>query len=294
MGGSTSVEGFRVIHRMPNSPLEEAGLHPYTDFIVSANGIHLNSDGTFSVIIAKSVNCRVFLKVFSVLTREVREAVVTPREEWGGSGLLGGSVRFEEWNSDEEFGIRVLNVLPGSIAEKVELVPGTDYIVGTDEISVTNIEQLAGQTLNREKLCLDVFSTLTKEVRRTEVTFNSEIRSLGLDLGQGFVHSLEKQLESQPTPPPPAEKPEIPLKTATKQAEEGKIEAKVTYLQPKEEEKVVPPPPKLTVVKESTGESAPIARIYRILGPPNIYERDGEGGFIINILKSPYVKPAEA
>lgn len=284
MGGSiSSVEGYRVVHRQSGSPLEEAGLEPYFDFIVQANGIRLSSDSTFSIIVSKSVNCRVFLKVFNIRTKTMREAVVTPKEEWGGMGLLGGEVRFEEWSSEEEFGIRVVQVLPGSVAELAGLAAGTDYIVGTDETSVSNLEELAAQTMKRHSLSLDVFSAVTKAVRRVDIRLNDDNPILGLDLGQGILHSYSNQLDHSPdpavSPPLPQQPPSIPPPP------------KVTYLQPREEQKTLPPPPPAAAAKHEDAEQSP--KVYLVLGPPSIYEKD-DGNFVINVLQSPYIRPADA
>lgn len=96
MGSSESTHGFRVIDIQLNSPAKSAGLISYLDFIVSANGIHLQPNGALHNIISKSLKCRVFLKVFNILTQEIREVIVIPSNEWGGDGLLGASLRWED------------------------------------------------------------------------------------------------------------------------------------------------------------------------------------------------------
>lgn len=288
MGGAvSSVEGYRVVHRQPGSPLEEAGLEPYFDFIVQANGIRLTNDSTFSVIISKSVNCRVFLKVFNTRSKVLREAVVTPKEGWGGQGLLGGEIRYEEWSSDDEFGLRVVEVVAGSVAEQAGIVAGTDYIVGTEEVSVSSIEELAAQTMKKLTVSLDVYSALTLTVRRVTIRQNEENPTLGIDLGQGILHALTPAVDSQPVPvvSPPAPLPvnePVPLPPPPK----------VTYLQSKPDQSAQPPPPPLAKHPEHD-DIEPQMKVYLVLGPPSIYEKETGNSFVINVLNSPYIRAAD-
>lgn len=201
MGGA--LYGFRVIRVEPGSPLEEAGLQSYLDFLLSANGVRLVSEDRLAAIVSKSVDCPVLLRVFNVLTRKTREATVVPRQ-WGGPGLLGGSVRFEEWSGEEDLGVRVLGTQPNSPAAVCGLQPDCDFILGSEEVTITCADQLSALALKSEgSLPLYVFNAEQRIVRRVVLTLLAD-SPLGLDVGQGALHSLERVLSrnlssSQPT-----------------------------------------------------------------------------------------------
>ena len=192
MGSGSSVEGFRVIQVLPGSPLEEGGLQSYIDFIVEANGVRLNSHTTFQSIVSKSIGTRLDLKVFNVVGQDVREEVVVPRQDWGGSGVLGGTVRFEEWSADADFGIKVLSVMPGSPAEVAGLVPEEDYILGTDAVTLRNVDHLVSLILQAGKeLLVYVYNAGEKRVRTVTLRLQEGKTQLGIDAGTGAVHSLK-------------------------------------------------------------------------------------------------------
>lgn len=190
-----ALYGFRVIRVEPGSPLEEAGLQSYLDMLLSANGVRLVSEDRLAAIISKSENCPILLRVFNVLTRKTRDATVVPRQ-WGGSGLLGGSVRFEEWSGEEDLGVRVLGILPDSPAAACGLQPLYDFILGSDEVTITCADQLSALALKTEgSLSLYVFNAEQRRIRRVSLTLTAG-SPLGLDVGQGALHTLERVLGS--------------------------------------------------------------------------------------------------
>ena len=202
MGAGQNVQGYRVIQVQPGSPLEEGGLQSYLDFIVSANGTPLRAGNDFATIVSRNVGGQLALQVFNILTQETREEVVVPRSDWGGAGLLGGTVRYEEWTAESGSGLKVLSVLPGSPAEAAGLVPQQDYILGTDAVSLTHLDQLASLVHRYQELPIYVYSTEEQRVRVVTLKLKPG-EHLGIDAGQGAVHRLGK--EGTATQPPEVE-----------------------------------------------------------------------------------------
>lgn len=192
MGAGRSVQGYRVINVQPGSPLEEGGLQSYLDFILSVNAVTLRGGNDFAAFVNLHVGERLNLQVFNILTQEVREEVVVPRQEWGGAGLLGGTVRFEEWSSESGSGLKVLSVLPGSPAEVAGLVALQDHILGTDTVSLTHLDQLASLVHRFQELPIYVYSSTEHRVRTVTLRLKPG-EQLGIDAGQGAVHRLGKE-----------------------------------------------------------------------------------------------------
>lgn len=86
-GGGT--EGFHVLRVQSGSPGHKAGLEPYFDFIVSINGIRLDTDNDrFKEILKVNINKPVDLLVYNSKTQIVRSVQLTPHENWGGQVRL--------------------------------------------------------------------------------------------------------------------------------------------------------------------------------------------------------------
>lgn len=161
--GSQGVAGYRVMTVVEGSPLAQAGLQVYLDVILAANGLPLKPNGTFSLLVSHHTGRKLTLQVFNLWSRQIREVTVVPQENWGGAGLLGGSIRYEVWDP-KAIGVRVVRVVAGSEAEKAGLQPG-DLILGTANCPVTCIDQLC--SLLQQDVILCVFnpvSTLTRSI----------------------------------------------------------------------------------------------------------------------------------
>ena len=264
---SSSVQGFRVVQVLPGSPLEQGHLQSYIDFIVSANGVRLCNDSKFSVIISKSVDCAVVLKVFNILSKRTREETVIPRKTWGGSGLLGGTVRFEEWSSEDDFGVRVLGLLPGSPAEAAGLVPMDDYILGTDEVTVMGADHLVTLALRASMaLPLYVFSVKTRSVRTVSLTFPEGERQLGIDAGEGALHFIENVLATPVKEEPAPEKKANPfvMEEVKQEPVQSEPPMKVAHVDPPAEEVKHPAESKPEAPKEHKQEAVKAAEEPRL------------------------------
>ena len=186
MGASESLEGYRVIEVSDNSPASEAGLKSYLDFIIAANGLKLSPNNTFQTIISKSKDCRVFLRVFNVMTQAMRDVVVVPREGWGGDGLMGATIRWEDCIEGNL--LRIMNVIPGSKAEAAGLVALKEYVMGTQEETVTSIDRLAMLMRKSDSIVIFVYNSEEQNVRK--ICLETSGQTVGLELEEGMFHTL--------------------------------------------------------------------------------------------------------
>lgn len=268
MGNTESQEGFRVIDVNPNSPASEAGLMSYLDFIVSINGLKLQPDNTFSSIISKSLECRVFLKVYNIISSETREVVVVPRDNWGGQGYLGATVRWEHWNDFQ--GLKVLEVHPNSIASSAGLEPNEDFVLGTSEKTFNSIDHLGALIQAQSKLVLYVYNCRTNSVRKVSIE-NPQKGNLGLSVGEGMLNRL------------PSDVKELEVKSPNEPA-------LVTVLQaePQEEQKEEIPPPPCVHIPKTVPVMTSEQQTLKILPPPSIYESHQQKSNF-QVLESKYV-----
>lgn len=127
--------GFRVHRVESGSPGYDAGLQSILDYIVVANGVRLDKDdGSFVRMIQESKNKEMRLCVFNTHTLRTRETVLVPREGWGGSGLLGITIRFDVTHPLEKHTLHVLDVYKDSPASSAGLDAFNDYILGVGDL----------------------------------------------------------------------------------------------------------------------------------------------------------------
>lgn len=261
MGNGEMTFGFRVILVTDGSPAQKAGLESYVDFIISANGIQLSPDKTLNTIISKSLNCRVMLKVYSILTDNYRDVQVQPSNSWGGDGLLGATVRWENWKNCQ--GLRILEVIPDSYAHQLSLKPREDYILGTESTSINEVSTFEDLLLENKTFQLFVLSSKTGKVRKIPMKGGLQ---LGCTVGEGMMNSIQT--------------------IEIKEDEKTEVEEVVVTVLKKKEEIVVPPPPPPSVIKEKKK----VEGIVGVLSPPSIYDLSMESlTFQPKVLISKYV-----
>lgn len=180
MGAQEVVSGYRVVSVLPGSPLAQAGLQVYMDIILSANGLSLKPNGNFTLLVEHHAGRKLSLQVFNLWSQQYREVSVIPQENWGGSGLLGGSIRYETWDP-KAIGVRVLRVLAGSEAEKAGL-QADEVILGTANSPVASIDQLC--SLLQQDVTLWVFNPASRLTRC--ISLASVSQGLGIEAEAGL------------------------------------------------------------------------------------------------------------
>lgn len=195
--GQSAVEvgGFRVFKVNPGSPAFEAGLEVFFDFIVEIAGQRMDSaEKNFFEQIQGSENTKTRLVVYNIRTHSSREVFVTPKK-WGGAGLLGAVVRYDELDNADSQGMRVLEVFAGSPAAQAGLIPYKDFLLGTTEVMFRDMDELA-EIVN---LCLGkrtqiyVYNTDTESIREVTIVPNPDWGGngvIGADIRTGILHRI--------------------------------------------------------------------------------------------------------
>ena len=108
--------GFRVHRVEPGSPGHAAGLTSILDYIVVANGVRLETDdGAFVRMIQECKGQDMRLCVFNTHTLRTRETILRPNDDWGGSGLLGITIRFDVMQQLDKHTLHVLDVCGAAV-----------------------------------------------------------------------------------------------------------------------------------------------------------------------------------
>ncbi|KAJ3251063.1 Golgi reassembly-stacking protein 2 [Chytriomyces hyalinus] len=92
---------WRVLNVLSNSPAEDAGLHPSSDYIIgTTEADSLNSlfplkdrDDLFRLVESR-IGSSVSLTVYSSVLQSIRVVVLSPRFDWGGPGCMGCDIGY--------------------------------------------------------------------------------------------------------------------------------------------------------------------------------------------------------
>ncbi|KNC51456.1 golgi reassembly stacking protein 1 [Thecamonas trahens ATCC 50062] len=218
MGQGASSFGYQVFKVHPQSPAAAAGLEPFFDFIVAADGVTLEAeDETFVNILKAFVGRPLVVQVYSVKTGLVRDVVLIPSQTWGGTGLLGLSIRFCPYEKADELVWHVLNVQAKSPAAEAGLISELDYIVGARD-AIFSSETCLFKHLDAHvgrAVALYVYNSVTDEVREVQLrpTPNwagpdKACGTLGCSIAFGVEHRIDFSAARQP---PRGPTPELAL-----------------------------------------------------------------------------------
>ncbi|KAK4037035.1 Golgi reassembly-stacking protein 2 [Daphnia magna] len=202
MGGSQSLqipgggtEGYHVLRVQDGSPGQRAGLESFFDFIVAIGSTRLDQDNeTLKDLLKLNIEREVKLTVYSSKSQTVRQVGIIPSQMWGGSGLLGVSIRFCSFEGANENVWHILDVQPNSPAQQACLQAHTDYIIGADSVlhESEDLFTLVEAHENRQ-LKLYVYNTESDSCREVTITPNSQWGgegSLGCGIGYGYLHRI--------------------------------------------------------------------------------------------------------
>ena len=139
--------------------------------------------------------------VWNIKSQEQRFVDLTPDDNWGGAGLLGVTIRLDNYGGADERLIRVLEVENNSPASQAGLVPLKDYLLGTTAIAFGSTKQLA-EVLDAHLdhfVEIYVYNSDSDKVRviSLQPTFSWGGRGmLGAEVGTGYLHRLPKSCRS--------------------------------------------------------------------------------------------------
>ena len=166
-------------------------------------------DVDFPQLLKDNVDAPVHLLVWNIKARRQRVVELVPRDNWGGAGLLGVTIKLDDYGGADERLVRVLEVVgtndnhndnASSPANLAGLIPGTDFLLGTTTTTLGSTELLAAllhQHLNKV-LELYVYNSTTDVVRVVGLhpTYrwgsNGGVSDslLGAAVGTGYLHRL--------------------------------------------------------------------------------------------------------
>lgn len=198
-----------VVQVQENGPGALAGLEPYLDFIISLDGVRLDTthetesgeavaSGTggdrLKQVLRRSLGRSVQAHVYSSKSNAVRLISITPRDDWGGQGLLGVSIRYCSFEKARENVWHILEVSPNSPAQSAGLKSYSDFIIGADTL-VQEHEDLFAliESHDQTQLKLFVYNYVTDQTREVVITPNSAWGGqglLGCDIGYGYLHRI--------------------------------------------------------------------------------------------------------
>lgn len=193
IGGSSM--GYQVLRVYPDSPGSKAGLKAYFDFIVAIGNTRFNNeDGSLREILKASVDQKIKMTVYNTRNKMVREVDIVPTTSWGGSGLLGVSIKHSSFEKADERVWHVTAVDPGSPAQQAGFKAMKDYVIGSDSI-LQESDDLYNliETHEGKALKLFVYNVETDNCREIICHPNSKWGGrgfLGCEFGHGLLHRI--------------------------------------------------------------------------------------------------------
>lgn len=205
--GCTTL-GYRVLGVQPNSPASRAGLVSFFDFLVGVNGQllfdngeHDDSNGEyfedldFVAFLKDNVDQEIELLVWNIKNKTQRFINLTPTTNWEGTGLLGVTIRMDDYITAEENLLRILDIQTESPASVGGMTPMNDYLLGTTMESFESEEVLGDVLYENEDQELEVYVYNTESDMVRVLTIIPSLNwggqgLLGAQVGRGYLHRL--------------------------------------------------------------------------------------------------------
>ncbi|KAL7472204.1 hypothetical protein ACHAXS_012536 [Conticribra weissflogii] len=201
--------GYRVLGVQPNSPASAAGLVSFLDFLVGCNGEMLLGSGEgleegeeyddvdFPGVLRDNVGKELELLVHNIKSNSQRLVKITPTADWGGAGLLGVTIRLDNYGGADERLIRVLSVEHNSPAAIAGLVPMSDFLLGTASTSFESDEVLAEVLMMHVDRIVEIYVYSSESDVVRVVTLMPTLSwggrgLLGAEVGTGYLHRFPK------------------------------------------------------------------------------------------------------
>ena len=197
--------GFRVYKLIKDGPLDKAGIKEITDFIIPPNEV-LFQKNTFKDWIISIADQTIKIKIYSLLTRNFKIVEVKTNKSDSKDGILGASVKFENFENADKKLLHVTSVLENSFAKnKLGLNTNDDYIIAvkgknTSVISLNNEQYTPLEILNNvisnnkgNDLIFYIYN-IKNGARTVEVNIENDNNFiLGYDVAYGALHEFPKE-----------------------------------------------------------------------------------------------------
>jgi hypothetical protein len=201
-------KAFNILQISPNGPASRAKLNPFFDFIISVNGINVVQE-TPNVVaeMAKThIDKPLRFNVYNSRTDTIREISIVPSNNWGGSGLLGCSIRYSTTLGAVDRFWRVVEIFENSPAQKAGFIPTKDWIIGAADLNILNYDDFNEFLIQNKKhpIRLIVYNSDQDACRVVSIVPDFEWGGpgcLGCDIGTGMLNRIPipKNLQSIPS-----------------------------------------------------------------------------------------------
>lgn len=134
--------------------------------------------------------------VWNIKSQEKREVELVPNDDWPGAGLLGVTIRLDNYGGADERLIRVLEVEQNSPASIAGMVPMQDYLLGTTAVSFESTKVLATVLHRNRDQVVEIYvynseSDIVRVVALMPTTsWGAGNGLLGAEVGVGYLHRL--------------------------------------------------------------------------------------------------------
>eukprot|EP01091_Cochliopodium_minus_P012182 TRINITY_DN3633_c0_g1_i1.p1 TRINITY_DN3633_c0_g1~~TRINITY_DN3633_c0_g1_i1.p1 ORF type:complete len:528 (-),score=167.82 TRINITY_DN3633_c0_g1_i1:268-1662(-) len=145
------------------------------------------------------------MTIYSSKTDQLREVDVIPTDNWGGSGLLGVSIRFCSFYGVYENIYRILKVHKNSPAYEAKLQESNDYIVGTPDVLFNDTEDFTKllQSNLGKQITIYVYNSQSESIRESLLTPREDWGGdglIGCEMGMGLLHRIPSQKSTKNNP----------------------------------------------------------------------------------------------
>ena len=139
--------------------------------------------------------------VYNIKSQQARLVSLTPSDSWGGAGLLGVTIRLDNYAGAEDRLIRVLTVEPKSPAAVAGLVPAKDFLLGTTHQTLDSTATLAALLHEYQDRVIEVYvynvdSDVVRVVALMPTLSWGGPGLLGAEVGVGYLHRLPHSVRS--------------------------------------------------------------------------------------------------
>ena len=199
---------FRIYKIFNNSPLKTLGIKELSDFIMTPNELYTRKI-TFEKWLQEKIDQTIKLKIYSLLTRRIKEIQIKLNNINNKEGLLGCSLNYENFITAERKLLHVLKIKEKSFAEEnLYLIENQDYIIGIKTLndgkyySINNdkLEQLIVGFIdilnrNKGKECEFYIYNIRRgpKIIMTKIPDDRNF-SLGCDVAFGRIHEFPMKI----------------------------------------------------------------------------------------------------